>query len=322
VKIAVLGAGAIGGVVGARLHQAGRDIVLVARGAHFEAIRDKGLQVRSPDSDDTLRIPVVDHPGRAGIGPGDAVLLAVKSHQTAAALDALAEPNHGTSAAIVCLQNGVANERAALRRSANVYGVAVMCPTAHLEPGVVCVYSTPVEGILDIGRYPSGVDDFAETMAAAFTSGPFVSVARPDIMRSKYAKLMMNLANIVVAACPPDDNDRQTLIDRARAEGEACLRAAGIDYASREEDRQRRGDLLQARPIAGERRPAGSTWQSLARGTGDVETDYLNGEIVLLGRLHGVPTPVNELLQDLGRRLAADRSPPGTVPASDLLARL
>src|SRR5690606_27633386 len=102
------------------------------------------------------------------------------------------------------------------------------------------------------------------------------------------------------------------LYRRARAEGEAVLTAAGIDFASREEDLAQRGALLRMRPIAGERRGGGSSWQSLARGTGTIEADALNGEIVLLGRLHGVETPVNALLQQVANDLARAGSPPGT----------
>ena len=71
-------------------------------------------------------------------------------------------------------------------------------------------------------------------------------------------------------------------------------------------------------PIDGQDRGGGSTWQSLARG-GAVEADYLNGEIVLLGRLHGVPTPVNELLQRAANAAARDKRPPESVPIEELL---
>jgi len=81
-------------------------------------------------------------------------------------------------------------------------------------------------------------------------------------------------------------------------------------------------DLLQRGEIAGQTRPGGSSWQSLRRGTGDIETDYLNGEIVLLGRIHGVPTPANDLLQRLARELANSIEAPGATPAATLLERL
>jgi 2-dehydropantoate 2-reductase len=69
-------------------------------------------------------------------------------------------------------------------------------------------------------------------------------------------------------------------------------------------------------------RGGGSTWQSLRRRTGDVETDYLNGEISLLGRRHGVPTPVNDFLRDVSWRMAASGAEPGSQSATDLLKEL
>src|SRR5262249_6135202 len=106
-----------------------------------------------------------------------------------------------------------------------------------------------------------------------------------------------------------------------RHEGQVVLDAAGIEHVSEEDDRARRGDVLRIVPIDQRRRPGGSTFQSLARG-GTVEVDYLNGEIVLLGRLHDVPTPVNELLQNATHRAVADGTPPQSIPAAELLGQL
>src|SRR5690606_30144287 len=98
------------------------------------------------------------------------------------------------------------------------------------------------------------------------------------------------------------------------AEAEAVFQAAGIDPVPAEVEAERRGDLVRLRPVGGRRREGGSSWQSLARGLGTVESDYLNGEIALLGRLHGVPTPANDLLQRLAGRLAAAGGPPASIP--------
>ena len=320
----IYGAGGIGGVVGARLAQHGHEVVLIARGRHASVIRERGLHLESPDGTVVLRLPVVESPAeiefvaRRGSDRGDVVMIAVKSQDTAAALDALAVVAPPVLP-IVCLQNGVDNERIALRRFTDVYAVPVVCPTGHLEPGVVTVYSAPISGVFDIGRYPSGSDEICTTVAAAMTDSTFVSVVRDDVMRWKYAKLMNNLGNAIEALCGPAKNSLEA---RVRAEGEAVLRAADIDFASQEEDRQRRGDLLQLRPVDGQRRGGGSTWQSLARGIGGVETDYLNGEIVLLGRLHGVPTPVNETLQRLMSVAAATRQPPASMTEQQIIAQI
>lgn len=318
-RFVIVGAGAIGGVVGGRLAQHGHDVVLVARGAHGAAIAADGLLLRSPDDQVRLDLRVVGHPAAVDLGDDDVVLLAVKGQDTQGALDGLADGP--ADLPIACLQNGVDNERQALRRSSRVYAVPVMCPATHLEPGVVDAFSAPVTGILDVGRYPSGVDDLAEAISAAFAASTFSSVATPTVMRFKWSKLLMNLGNALEAACGPMGRSSH-LYAAAREEGRAVLEAAGIDVASDEEDAARRGDLVSLRPIAGERRGGGSSWQSLARGTGSIEADTLNGEIVLLGRLHGVPTPVNELLQRTAHRLARSGAPPASMTPDELAAQL
>jgi 2-dehydropantoate 2-reductase len=307
-------------VVGGRLAEHGHDVVLIARGPHAEAMRRSGLTVESPEATTKVDVPVATHPSEVEFGADDVVLLAMKSqdtHDALLALRATAPP----SLPVVCLQNGVENERAALRLFERVYGINVMCPAGHLEPGIVQAYSSPLSGILDVGRYPSGVDDTAEAVAAALSASTFVSEARGDIMRWKYAKLLMNLGNAVQALCGRAAA-RGPLGERVRAEGVACLQAAGIDFVGVEEDRARRGALLRIGAIGNVERPGGSSWQSLERRTGAIESDYLNGEIVLLGRRDGVATPANALLQQLAAEAAAARAAPGSLAAEVLLKRL
>ena len=230
------------------------------------------------------------------------------SPEVLAALAAVAPPE----LAVVCLQNGVRNEPEALRRFANVYGVPVACPAGHLQPGVVRAYSSPVTGILDIGRYPAGVDDTATAIAAAFSRATFSARAIPDVARWKWRKLLTNLGNAVEAVCGPPAR-RGPIHQQAIAEGQACIAVAGIEPATTEEDQARRAELLQLHPVGGEGKPGGSSWQSLARRAPGIETDYLTGEVVLLGRLHGVATPINPLLQHLANRLAATDAKPGSI---------
>ena len=319
-RFVIYGAGGIGGVLGARLHQSGQDVLLIARGAHFEAIRDRGLRLQSVEEDVTLQIPVVDHPSAVDWRGDDAVFLAMKSQDTRDALVALSNVAP-QSITLVSLQNGVANERAALRFFPNVYGICVMCPTNHLEPGVVQAYSTPITGLFDIGCYPDGVDEVATEVSSVLARSTYLSEPRPDIMRWKYGKLLMNLGNGIDAMCGPAARGTD-LYRIVRDEGVATLRAAGIDFVDSEEDRVRRADHMTLRPIEGQRRGGGSTWQSLERGLGSVETDYLNGEIVQIGRLHGVPTPVNELLQRLTAQAARDGIAAGSISPDDIIAQL
>jgi 2-dehydropantoate 2-reductase len=138
-------------------------------------------------------------------------------------------------------------------------------------------------------------------------------------MRWKYGKLLGNLGNAVEAVCGPGAaDDSAQLGELAAAEGAVVLEAAGIDYASADEQAEARGSQVQVRPVNGARRGGGSSWQSLTRGTGSIEADYLNGEIVLLGRLHGQPTPVNEVLQQLANQLARAGRAPGSIAADEV----
>lgn len=319
-RFVIFGAGAIGGVVGAQQARAGTDVVLIARGAHADALTAKGLVLEHGDEAETFNVPVVTDPAAIDWRDDDVVLLTVKSQDTLGAVRALAAVAP-QSIAVVCAQNGVDNERVVLRHFGHTYGCVVMMPAGHLEPGVVQAHAWPTPGLLDVGCYPSGSDGGAQEIVDALNAAAFNCVVRETVMRWKYTKLLMNLANAAVALCPSSD-ERSELMKRARAEGEAVLNAAGIDYASHEEDLERRGNHLTIVPIAGKTRLGGSTMQSLARGTGHVETDWLNGEIVALGRVHGVATPVNVVLQQLANAAAREGRPPESLSAAEILAAL
>jgi len=261
-RFIVYGAGAIGAVVGARLARAGCSVVLVARGSHRERIRAAGLRVESPDGPSTLDIPVVGHPGEVIPDADDVVLLTMKSQDTCAALRDLAAA-FPRDVPVCCLQNGVDNERQALRLFPQVYGVSVACPTAFLEPGVVCAYSAPVPGLLDIGRYPaeSSPDPRAETIAAAFRAAGFASEVRPDISGWKHGKLLSNLSNAIEAVCGPPAQ-HGPIDGLARQEARDVLAAAGIDY--------RLEDPASPRPLRwSRRRSACCSWSRSTGRRGD-----------------------------------------------------
>ncbi|MEV7329173.1 2-dehydropantoate 2-reductase N-terminal domain-containing protein [Micromonospora sp. NPDC093244] len=321
-RYVIIGAGAVGGTIGARLAEAGRDVTLVARGTHLDAIRDRGLTLRQPDGDITVRLDAVDRPGDRPL-PADTVLvLTVKSQDTAGALAAWVDaPVAGGGTAgerlpLVTAQNGVANERTALRLFADVHPVCVWLPATHLQPGVVVANGYPHPGMLHIGRYPDGADDTDRAVSADLTAAGFVAPVREDVLRWKYGKLLSNLGNGLQALLGQDIPD--ALAERVRAEGVAVLAAAGIAHTSPQEEKAERGDLVGLRPVAGEARSGGSTWQSLARGTGRTEVDHLNGEVVLLGRLHGVPTPANAAVQRAVRRAVRERVGAGAFPLTEL----
>ncbi|WP_306184265.1 MULTISPECIES: ketopantoate reductase family protein [unclassified Streptomyces] len=323
----IIGAGAVGGAVGGRLAQSGREVVLVARGAHLGALRAGGLRLRVPEGELTYRLPAVDGPDALGeLRADDVLILAVKTQDTEAALAAWgpAPVTGGGTAAerlpLLCAQNGVEGQRLALRRFRHVYGVCVWLPATHVEPGVVSAAGTPLTGMLHLGRYPYGTDDTLRRIAGDLERAHFEAPVVPDVARWQYAKLLGNLANAIEALSGPLESEQaRALYERVRAEGEAVLAAAGIAYASPEEQKEARGDKITLVSLPGTPRGGGSSWQSLTRGTGTIEADHLNGEIVLLGRLHGVPTPLNELLQRLANTFARERRAAGSLPVAELV---
>ena len=315
-RLVTYGAGAVGGTIAARLAMAGVDVAVIARGDHLAAIRSAGLELRDPSGSRVVRPPAAGAPEEIDWRADDVVLLAVKSQDTVDALRALAAVAP-VDLPVVCAQNGVGNEAEALRWFRHVHGLVVMCPTVHLHAGVVVAYSHPVPGILDTGRWPTGVDGTTMAVSAALRSAGFDSQPIEDLARWKWAKLITNLGNAIEAVCGPPARAGR-LGQMVRAEGDAVLDAAGIDHASEEEDRRRRGDILHVQPVDGVQRPGGSTWQSLSRHTA-TETDLLNGEIVRIARLHGLQAPLNEVLQRLVRELAAAGASPGTIAEADVL---
>ena len=320
-RYVIYGAGGVGGIVGGKLQMAGGDVVLIARGAHLAALQSEGLKLKhpNPDATETLKMRAVGHPGEIEFRPDDAVLLTMKSQDTAAALDELRYAA-GDQVAVVCCQNGVENERLALRRFANVYGMLVILPASYQEPGVVETTSWPVTGLLDIGRYPEGTDATAAAIAADLSGAGFISSVDARIMRVKYTKLRENMINAIHALLPPDA-DADDLLQMLRAETNACFEAAGIDCATTAEMMSRAAAMssnVGGVGSSGWQWRGSSTWQGMMRGTGNTETDYLNGEVVLLGRLHGVPMPANEVLTLLVDRVARRRLKPGGYSAEDL----
>lgn len=323
-RLVIIGAGAVGGTIGARLAQSGHDVVLVARGPHLDAIRAHGLRLHTPDGVATLRVQAVSGPDELEFDDDDVLVSAVKSQDTRAVLDAWAHVPVGgsrrpaaTRLPFVVAQNGVANERAALRLFRRVYPVCVWLPASYLEPGIIHAEGSPYSGMLTMGRLGGPLDEVTGELASALSSSRLLAVEDADVMRWKYGKLLNNLRNGLDAVCGGGPHVSE-LADRLRAEGVAALTAAGISFSSSEEEAARRGDAVQVRPTPGADRGGSSTWQSFARGAGSIEVDYLNGEIGLLGRLHGVATPVNDAVQQAAHELHRDGRPPRSLDVARL----
>ena len=316
----VFGVGAIGGTIAASLSLSGAAVVGIARGGMLDAVRANGLLLRTPKGENRAHFPCYASPSDITFGPDDIILLTVKSQDTEAALRALRAAG-ATDLPVVCMQNGVANERMALRYFPTVYGATVMLPADYTVPGEVNCFGGPQLGLFDLGRYPSGTDATLETLATALRTAGFAAFVQPDVMRSKHGKLIENLGNVLDAALGKG-SDFTALADAARDEARAVYRAAGIEWTEIDRNEPRRRGVFELHDIPGVSRTGSSSAQSLARGAGSIESDYLNGEIALLGRLHGVPVPLNAGLARLGHRLITEKLEPGSLTLAAITSDL
>ena len=312
-RVVVCGAGGVGGGIGGRLWGAGIPVVLVARGAHGEALRARGMTLMEPAGTRALQIPTVSRVIEVDWRSGDVVILATQLQDAGPLLDelALCAPDE---LPVVCAQNGLAGERMVARRGLAAHGMLVWLPAACLRPGEVRMHGTPGPGILDLGSWPSGVSTPLDLLADGLRGAGFDVVLRPDIMDWKRAKLLTNIVGMLHAVMSPGFDDIAAGIV---AESEAVFRAAGLEVIDKDVLMERVGTLNQA-PVGDLRRGGGSAWQSLVRGTGS-EVHYLCGEITLLGALHGVPTPLNRAVQRVTQQILSGRRAVRSVAAAELL---
>jgi len=315
VRIIVYGVGAIGGVIATALAHAGQEVIGVARGARLDAIRDKGLTLRNPERMIHTRFEGAASARDIDFRPDDAIVLVVKGQDSSAALKDLRAAGV-TDQPIFCAQNGVANEAIALRYFPNVHGINVMLPAQYTSPYETIAWCSPNFGNFDIGRYPKGIDATDEALANALTPAGIGGYPQAEVMAFKYGKLIMNLSNIVEAALGRGAEARD-ISEHLRVEGRAVLDAAGIDWRDVYVSDPRR-ELMKNGTVEGVPRIGGSTSQSLARTAGSVETDFLNGEISYLGRLHGVATPANDFVTALAAGMARNKTQTGAITHDEL----
>ena len=317
-RVVVLGTGAVGGTIAARLSDAGTEVLALARGDHAAAVRANGLRLDGPDGPVTARMDVVEHPSDLRLRADDVLVLATKSQHTVAVLEAL--PPAARDLPLLLAQNGVSNEREAARRFSDVHGVCVMLPALHTEPGRVAVFTRP-SAVLEVGRWPDGTTGVDHAVVETFTAAGLLTRAREDVQAYKHRKLLTNLGNAVQAllGAEPDDGEAtRHLHRRAVAEGERVLARAGVPLLGLDRWKAEVAAELVMADVAGVERGGGSTWQSLVRAAGSVEADHLNGEIVLLARLVGTTAPVNEALRRAVVDAARDGRPPGSMTPTAL----
>lgn len=312
-KVLVIGAGAIGGLLGALLAEKGHDVVLLGRHAAGQMRLEGGAY--GPDRIVAVRVETSAAPGSA-----DLVIVGVKTQDLA---DALAQhaPALG-SAPVVGLQNGLAQDDIVAEAvgAARTVSCIVALDAEHLEPGRV---RCERKGTLLIGPKSPAAD------RAAALLGEVVRVDRVDNVRgARWTKLLVNLQNVIPALTGLSYQETAKHPELARAvvrmvrEARMVADAEKVTLAPlpwtnplllRAMSRMPEAIALplyarRVQSVLGSKPAYGSTWQSVQRGQ-SVETEWLNGEVVRRGAKHAIATPVNARAVELaakGARMTPD----------------
>lgn len=294
-KIAVMGAGGVGGFYGAKLAEAGHDVSFVARGAHLQAIREKGLTIENltDGSSRTYEVAATDRPET--IGKADFLLFAVKMWDTEAAAEAV-RPIVGENTSVLSLQNGVIKDIILKKRFGEkaVLGGVGYVATAIARPGVIG--QTGDLQKVTIGEYDRSVSDRVKALVDSFSSTGIESKLSQDIERVLWEKyvFLVGLSALTAATRLPIGVLRRTpetreLLREVISEAVAVGRARGVnlpeDYV---EDRMQLVDTLPEAMKA-------SMLHDLESGK-PLELRWLSGGIVDLGAQAGVPTPANRYI--------------------------
>lgn len=293
-KIAVMGAGAIGCFFGALLTKAGHEVVLIGRPAHMDAVHANGLLLERASGREYVRLGTsTDAASVAGAG---LVLVCVKSGDTEKAGDQMA-PYLTPEAMIVCLQNGVGNAQ----RLAALLGRPVFPAVVYVAADMAGAGHVRHRGR---GELVIGTGERDEELAALFRTAGIPAKLSDKVENELWAKLVLNCAYNALSAITRQTygallemEGAETLIRNVLAECVAVAAACGINLP----EGQAESTVAIVRTIPGQ---LSSTAQDMIRGR-STEIDYLNGYIVRLAAEHGVAAPVNQALTTIVKILEA-----------------
>lgn len=297
-KIAMMGAGGVGGFYGGHLAHAGCEVAFIARGAQLAALREHGLTLES-DAHPTLHVPqVVATDDPASVGAVDLVVVAVKMRDLDSAARAI-RPLVGAGTAVLSLQNGVAKDDILRRHfgAQAVMGGAAYIGTHLVRPGVIR-QTGPIQRIV-FGEYDGSRSARAVALEAAFKRTRIEPVLSTDIRRALWEKFVFlvglsgTTASMRTTLGPVRANPqtRAFMLDLMR-ETVAVGRALGVELpADFAEQRMAFADTLAPGMNS-------SLHHDLAHGR-PLEVEWLAGGVVALGREAGVPTPCNRAVWDV-----------------------
>jgi 2-dehydropantoate 2-reductase len=317
----VYGAGAIGSIFGAQLSLRGKEVVLIGRPAHVEAICREGLELKSKGLFHRVRVNAKSDLSEIRPRDDDRILVTVKTQQTEAAVEQLTQV-FPRNTPVISFQNAVRNEKFLSCSFDRVYGGLVDFSGNFLKPG--CVEHTRND-LLALGNFPDGFDSLAENIAGDLEQAGFRVERSGDIMAIKWWKLILNTNNALLAILDcwlqksVSDPEIYPLTADVLAESFNVVKQAGIrprppqGIPSLETaiQKMRSGKMACLYDLPFDERTYPSTWQDLQLRRGETEAHYLNGEIEQLGRKLGVPTPLNSTLLRLVNKMSSKKELPG-----------
>jgi 2-dehydropantoate 2-reductase len=332
-RFIMAGAGAIGTAMGGYLSLAGCPVILLSRPSHAQAIRERGLILRTAKGEFQPAVTVAISPSEINWHFDDVIFLTCKSQHTQ---ELLAELRVAPSSApVFCFQNGVRNEEWSAEIFHNVYAGLVQISATFSEPGVV---EHTRNDVLAIGKYPSGLDGVTTSVGAVLEQAGFRLSYYEKAMPRKWGKLLVNLNNALYALIDTwlqfayTDVAMRNFLAATMAEGLQVIRAAGVELEmgpgepSADEFIRQMAEGAFAYPnpleLPAERRTYPSTWQDVVMHRQTTEVEHFNGEIVRLGSRHGVPTPYNSALLEMMRELLRRNAMPGIYTLSDVQQRV
>jgi 2-dehydropantoate 2-reductase len=291
-RIAVIGAGGVGGYFGARLAAAGHEVVFGARGPHRQAMATTGLTIRSATGDLHIAQPgLLDDPPNAG--PWNAIFLCVKLWDLEDAAR-LIQPMVSLTTSVVPFQNGVEGEQAvaAILGAERVLGGVAHIAVTIAEPGVIQHTGTMAK--LAYGELDGSASSRLSALHGAVSGAGIDGEASGEIGRLIWRKFVM-LAPFAGATClyrrsigaVLAEPDSRASVEALVAETAAVGRAQGVDL----DDGQEARTLQMAAGLPFEMKT--SMLHDLEAGR-RLELPWLNGAVVRLGRTHGIPTPENQ----------------------------
>jgi 2-dehydropantoate 2-reductase len=293
---AILGSGAVGGFYGAKLVRAGHRVTFLARGAHLQAMRAQGLEVRSPLGDFIVRVEAEEDPAR--VGRVDVVILAVKTYDNRTALPMLA-PLVDEDSAVLTLQNGVdsIDEVAAVVGKAAVLGGATYVATALVRPGLIVQTGTHRRVVFGevFGDLPK-LSERVQLIDQALASADIQVEAVPDARVPLWEKFiyLAPFAGFTGAMRLPAGSLWNTPDARDRflaAVEEVTLVARGEGVPVAPDLIDRIADYMKTLPPA----TRSSLLIDLSQGK-RIEVEALLGSVVRRGRALGLPTPIMSTL--------------------------